>query len=112
MAAGAKPRVGRTKRSPAGGGASGEARAATVAGAGPAAPAAEVLVRDAHRAAGAIADETIAFMDGLHPGLLAGSSPEFEEVLRSAIHHSSLRWICGVADWWARKAQAGPGEDV
>ena len=78
----------------------------------PSAPGAELLVRDAHRAAGGIADETIAFLGELHPELLARLPPELDEVLRLAVRHASLRWICGVSEWWARKAQAGPGEDA
>lgn len=75
-------------------------------------PGAELLVRDAHRAATGIADETIAFVAELHPELLARLPPELDEVLRLAVRHASVRWLCGVADWWARSAHAAPGEDA
>ena len=71
----------------------------------PAPPVAGLLVREAHKAAEAVADDAVAFLGELHPDLLAGMPSRFEDVLRLAVHQASLRWICGVSIWWAREAQ-------
>lgn len=66
-----------------------------------------LLIGEAHKAAEAVADDAVAFLGELHPDLLAGMPPRFEDVLRLAVHQASLRWICGVSVWWAKEVQAG-----
>jgi hypothetical protein len=70
------------------------------------------LVRRAHGAAGILADEVLAYLSRPDRNLLAGLGPEMCSVLRVAILHAGVRWLCCLADWWWHKSQVGPDDDV